>query len=351
MADIRDLIYFDFERAASLLSQIEGGLLQETQAETETGKDERNIRKYDLKLFKPEFGGVSAEKQSVMTTRVLHHDLLGRLEAAIQESNAMVDVNNEFTDSSTDVETVHAALARAAYVRAEGWAIIQDFEKLKGIASRHNDFVDFIGRCTIENLKKSPEYVTLAKQLDEAVTQARTITDRNKRTVAEKKITKQKAMLRDVIEQHTGLGGVDEWLLEGIGFVIDTFMPGRILLTTHPLESVPSFRVLANLKRTCFVDDDLDSIVYAYGNRPNVKLTTLGLITSLPDATDSRFDPTSTSSEGEGSEHAKVEQGFAGMFRSFDEYYRFFSFSRYPSVTVHPIAVYRHVHVADRSDG
>ena len=75
MANIRDLIYFDFERAASLLSQIEGGLLQETQAETETGRDERNIRKYDLKVFKPEFGGVSVEKQSVITTRVLHHDL------------------------------------------------------------------------------------------------------------------------------------------------------------------------------------------------------------------------------------------------------------------------------------
>ena len=51
MSEIRDLIYFDFGRAASLLSQIEGGLLQETQVGAESAKNERNIRKYDLKIF------------------------------------------------------------------------------------------------------------------------------------------------------------------------------------------------------------------------------------------------------------------------------------------------------------
>jgi len=77
---LRDLIYFDFGKSMSLFSQVEGGLLKEITPGTESSKDERSVRKYDLKLFKPEFGGVAAEKTSQLESRVLHHDLLVRLE-------------------------------------------------------------------------------------------------------------------------------------------------------------------------------------------------------------------------------------------------------------------------------
>ena len=66
MADnisIRDLLYFDFEKAASLLSQLEGGLLEKISESHETSEDERNVRTYELlKLFKGEFGGIAIEK-------------------------------------------------------------------------------------------------------------------------------------------------------------------------------------------------------------------------------------------------------------------------------------------------
>ena len=96
MTAIRDLIYFDFDKAASLLSQIEGGLPQETQNSNESSKDERNIRKYDIPFFKPEFGGVSAEKQFQIQTRILHHDLIGKIETHLLDGNAGIDINSEF---------------------------------------------------------------------------------------------------------------------------------------------------------------------------------------------------------------------------------------------------------------
>jgi len=46
-----DLLYFDFDKSASLFSQIEGGLLKEITSGTESSKDQRNVRKYDLKLL------------------------------------------------------------------------------------------------------------------------------------------------------------------------------------------------------------------------------------------------------------------------------------------------------------
>lgn len=345
MPEIRDLIYFDFDRAASLLSQVEGGLLQETQAGSESAKDQRNTRKYDLKFFKPEFEGVSEEKQSILTTRVLHHDLLGRLEEAVQGSDVFVDINEAFPDSRTAIEPLHDALSKCAYVRSTGRAIIQDFDRLKAIASKHNDLCEFLGRCSMSSLEKSEDYQRVANQLDAARAEVEAIKDRNKRSVAEKKLGKQQATLRAAIEEATGLGTVDQWLLDGVQFFVDMFMPGRILLSVHPIDGIPSFRVLANLKRACFVDGDLESVVHAYGNRPNVDLTVLGLVTSLPAEENTRTtQPESTDDGGDSrGDYEAFERGFTALFESFDEYYKFVSFSRYPSVTVHPIAVYRHV--------
>ena len=55
-ASLLGLLYFDFEKAASLLSQIEGGL-PETVSETKENSDtQRNLRTYELlKLFKQRF--------------------------------------------------------------------------------------------------------------------------------------------------------------------------------------------------------------------------------------------------------------------------------------------------------
>jgi hypothetical protein len=144
---------------------------------------------------------------------------------------------------------------------------------------------------------------------------------------------------------------VEDWLLEGIRRWIDVFLPGRITLRIYPFEEAPAFHLLGNLKRDAFVDADIGNIMFAYGARPNVRLTVLGLITSLPPEGEQTFDPMAHLPEiGEGDDElpreAQFELGFRRAFESMDGFEKLARFSYYPNVTVYPIGVYRRVPVS-----
>ena len=339
---IRDLIYFDFEKASSLYSQIRGGLIQETRDASESSRDQRNIRKYDLKIFKPEFGGQSEERSSQLEVRVLHHDLLGKLEDYLFEETLAIDVNEAFAEGSSDAAQIREAIEGVPYLRVEGWASIEDYERMKAIGNQFNSLASFIGRCQLSNLEGLEDYRELEERLKQASRKAGREKDRNKKANAERQAAQMEQELRDKILELTKLGGLPDWLLEGIGLFIDVFMPQRLLLRIYPFETAPSFQVLANLKRSSFVENDLDHVLQAYGDRPNVKLTVLGLVTSLPEMGREPFDPMTEFQEGnELSDEASFESGFRGVFRGMEGFYRFVRYSRYPNVTVYPLAVYR----------
>ena len=96
---------------------------------------------------------------------------------------------------------------------------------------------------------------------------------------------------------------------------------------------------------------DLEHLVYGYGNRPNVPLTVFGLITSVPQPDESTFDPMK---EFEMTvplaERVAFEKSFRAVFGAMDGLESFVRYSRYPNVTVHPIAVYRSFSHADAAD-
>ena len=343
MTTVRDLIYFDFAKAASLYSQIEGGLVKETQVGAEESKNERSTRNYELPFFKPQFGGSLEKKETELSTRVLHHDLLGRLEEHLFQSDIGLDLVREYGDSTPEVDPLHSRLEEVAYVRASGWSVIEDFDRLKNIAGEHNRLCEFIGRCTLSSIEKNEAFRTMMATIDAARRSVESIKDRNKRSREERKLQELEQQLQVAIAEATGMSGNDEWLLEGISFFIDLFMPGRVLLSVYPYEDLREFHVLANLKRDCFVDGDLDTALHAYGNRPNVKLTVVGLITSIPGPDGSEFqhlDDREDVDDGEeesrdGEDEEKFELGFRRVFQSFDGYYKFLRYSRYPNITVH----------------
>lgn len=345
--ELRDLLYFDFDKAASLFSQIEGGLVEKVESGSETSKDERNIRKYDVKLFKPEFGGIATEKTSRLESRVLHHDLLVRLEGHLFSQGYAVDLNDALqAQESLNVQSIHGALGDVSCLRAEGWAVIEDYERIKNISAKFNPVVDFIGRCGMSNVEQSGEYQPLMKQLDDLKSAAASQADRNKRAKASKQLAVIEERVREAIKSATGLAGVPEWLISGMALFIDTFMPGRINLRIYPFESVPSFQILSNLKRDCFVDDDLENVVFAYGTRPTVKLVVLGLVTSFPGEGGETFDPMAEfedGTEGADSEEKGFERGFRAVFTGMEGLNRFARYSRFPNVTVYPLAAYRRV--------
>lgn len=338
---VRDLIYFDIDKASSLLSQFEGGLPGETQEKSEAKQDERNVRKYDIPLFKPEFGGITTDTQSQMQTRVLHHDLIQRLEHHLFSANEGLEINQAFQEVPDDIAAIHEKVAASTYLKVTGWAILEDFERLKTMAAKFNQLVEFIGRCSMMGLEQNEEYVKLMSDLDDARKKAAKEKNRNKKATQLQQLKKLEGQVQAAVQEQIGGEKLDDWLLEGIGFFIDFFMPGRILLTVYPFESHIDFHVLSNLKRECFVDGDLNTVLQAYGNRPNRQLSVLGLVTSVPPDGDHPFDPFSGDDDDNVPDDRAVENGFRNMFRQMDELYKFINYSRYPNITVHPLAVFR----------
>jgi hypothetical protein len=117
---LRDILYFDLDKATSLISQVEGGLAQSRTEGAEAVTDDRNIRRYDLlKVFRAEFGGIESVKKTVLETKVLHHDLLMRLEDTLFAAGFAIDVNSVVAKAS--LQETREQFSSATYLRAKGW--------------------------------------------------------------------------------------------------------------------------------------------------------------------------------------------------------------------------------------
>ncbi|GAF91436.1 unnamed protein product, partial [marine sediment metagenome] len=238
-----DLLYFDFEKAASLFSQVEGGLLKEIKSETEDSHDEKNIRKYDLKLFKPEFGGVVSEKTSKLESRILHHDLLIKIEDILLNNNFAIDINDAAQSKEIDSGIIRSTIKGFSYLKAEGWAVIEDYERIKRISGQFNKITEFIGKCALDTVKQSDEYKEIESQLKDFENQIKVEKDRNKKARLRVTLKKLEEKVGFNIKDSIDIGRVQDWLIKGIQLFIDVFLPGRINLRIYPFESVPEFQV------------------------------------------------------------------------------------------------------------
>lgn len=342
--ELRDLIYFDFDKAASVYSQVEGGLLKETQEATEGAKETRGGAQVDLKIFKPELSKSSQEKTSTLESKVLHHDLLTRLETVLQEMELLVDVNEEADSEDFDYsdQSLHSIVSKPSFVIAEGWASIEDYSRFDFFTTHLKELAGFIKRCEVQGIEQSEEYKTLKEAVDSM-----------KEEVRKEKNGKRKAQMKfqvkELEQQVDGFLATDnsldedlpDWLLEGINLFITTLMPNRINLRVYPFEENARFEILSNLKRDCFVESDLENVAFAYGTRPNIQLSVFGLITSVPSKDGVVFDPMENREEDSEKGEDQFENSFRQIFRAYEEFERFVRFSHYPNVTIYPIAVYQ----------
>jgi hypothetical protein len=141
---------------------------------------------------------------------------------------------------------------------------------------------------------------------------------------------------------HQMIQPPDKWLLDGMRLFIETFMPNRINFRVYPFENCPAFQLICNLKRDCFVDQDLEHILYGYSNRPTVPLAVFGLITAIPMEGIDPFDPLKEFETVTPTADTVVfEKAFRAIFGAMDGIEAFVRYSRYPNISVHPIAVFR----------
>jgi hypothetical protein len=338
---LRDLLYLDFDKAASIWSQFEEGLLERVSVTEDTGKDRTAGTKFGIPgIAEANLGVDYLQKRSTLQSKTLHHDVLNRVENRLVTAKLVTDLSAVKLHDQSSPEEIRAALGDRPYLRASGWSVIEDYRHILAIALKFNDVVGFIVRAGQENAKKSPEYQQLQALITEAKGDADRTTDRNQRAAKRAGLKNIQGQLEDMTKAQ--LEAVDQWLIDGMRVFIETFMPSRINFRIYPFPDCPSFQILCNLKRDCFVDSDLEHLLYGYGNRPNVPLAVFGLITSLPPEGDLLFDPMREFTERDDLSSQEVfESAFRGVFIGMEGVESFVRYSRYPNVTIHPIAVYR----------
>jgi hypothetical protein len=338
---LRDLLYLDFDKAASIWSQVEGGLRERVSITHDAGNGQRVGVRFGIpKVAEAELGVDYAGKRSILETRILHHDILNRIDDVLTASDLIVDINSTVDGSEVDVAQIRQAIGDVPYLKATGDSVIEDYQRIFNISERFNEIAKFVVDCGMQSIKNSQEYVELQTQLQSAKSEIRKIKDHHQRSLQSQHVQEFEQLLKNLTPEQIS---VEKWLLDGIKLWISTFAPNRINFRVYPFPSCPSFQVICNLKRDCFVDQDPEHLLYGYGNRPNVQLSVFGLLTSIPPRTATLFDPMAEFSnpEEEQNEQIGFERAFRGLFGALDGMEALMRYSRYPNVTMHPIAVYR----------
>ena len=342
---LRDLIYFDFEKTASIASQLEGGLIKEVQESFS----------HDAELgggFKAYFlnAGMNVkDTESTLITQGIHHDLLERVERALLDDDVAVDLN-QVDPNSKSIKKLHEILSEKPYVLVEGICCFHDYQRMKTYMDGFNKILEFV-----ENLKRDSIKKYLQKQIEKAEKQIEGITDRNDKKTKERKIKDLKNKLDDMVDEGLQKTSqkIPEWQIEGIKNVINVLMPNRHNLLIQPFDDLEQFKIISNLKQDCFVDSDSDNVLFHYGSQPKVKLTVFGLVTSIPNIkipkpnietpnieTPSDSSGESDSNQSTDSDIERFEQVFNNVFDATTQIEKFGLFAYYPRVIVYPLAVY-----------
>jgi hypothetical protein len=331
----------DFDKAASIWSQFDEGLLERVSVTEDTGKDQTAGTKFGIPgVAEAKLGVDYLQKKSTIQSKTLHHDLLNRVEERLLKSGLVTDLSATVAKDESSPQAIRAAIGPRPYVRAEGNSVLEDYKRILAISEKFNEIVALIVKASQEAAKNSPAYVDLQNLIVAEDAAADQIRDRNQKSAKKSQIKQMRKQVDELLKPK--LNTVAPWLIDGMRLFINRFMSSRINFRIYPAPNCPSFQVLCNLKRDCFVDSDLEHLLYGYSNRPNVPLAVFGLITSAPPEQTSSFDPMQEFSDNPSlADTAGFEQGFRGVFVGMEGIESIVRFSRYPNITVHPIAVYR----------
>ena len=345
---IRDLIYFDFDKTASILSQIEGGLIEEYH--DEEGKSRDIGGGIDVRLAK--IGGSATDTTSKLVVKSVHHDMLVRVEEALFEKGVALDLNSAFEEGLENVANLHGAISKSPYIRAEGYCWFNDYERIKRFINGVAKLADFQVGSALQGIGKADEYLALQDELNQQVRQLAKTEDSNKRRKIETRLQRLKDQ-KKAFETNLSLHRIDEnlpsWMVAGIEDLIDLFMPRRNAFILQPSEKLRDFEVISNLKQDCIVDGDWEHVLFAFGSQPNVKLTVFGLVTSIPTEVDTNTNPFETETASPSEDNIRqLARAFSEVFAGIQPFEQIGQATRFPSVTVYPIAVYRSIHGCDK---
>ncbi|GET23370.1 DUF6414 family protein [Prolixibacter denitrificans] len=345
MESLKDLIYFDIEKAKSLISQLNEGLISEISRAVEDESEDNAGLGFDVKIIKGNLGEKSREK-TIKTEKIsLYHEMLNSIEANLSNNKLLTHLNEKFGETGLSFNDFMEEIPNYSYIKAAGWGGFEDFERFKRILSNFND----IQRLIYESqLLENPELIALQEQLANAKKAANLNNERNIRAKELAKIKAIEKNLDRLLKEETEIHLFDEGWIEKVKTFLDTFSPNRLNFRLLPLDDFSEFQILANLKAKYMLDGSFENTIFTYGSKPNIKLTILGIITSCPRREDIRVnhsDEFLAFDESELSDESHFDKAFRNVFDSFEAFEKFFFVPNYPKIAISPIAIYREVKI------
>ncbi len=340
MNSIKDLIYFDYDKAKSLNSQLNEGLLSRLTKTIEEESGDNSEIGLDIKILKAKAGGNGKDRNIKTETIEIYHELLNQIEDSLFNKNILTDLNGTFENEGKSFNDFLKQVPNFKYVKATGWSTFEDFERFKKIMSNFNEVQRLIYGSAIENnpeIKKQKEQINQLKK------------DLKKKPNSQKDLVKLSAIERSFdkeLESQMDAVFLDEVFIERVQVFLDTFSAGRLNFRLAPFDVYNDFQILANLKKEYLVNGSFDDIIYTYGSRPNIKLSVFGIITSCPRKPDIRKD---LNDEYLGYEDHELEdsevfiKAFRNVFSSFEAFEKFFFVPSYPKISISPMAIYQEV--------
>lgn len=339
MKSIKDLIYFDYDKAKSLNSQLSGGLISElTRAIEEEGGSSSDFG-FDIKLLKGKIAASDSER-TIRTEKIeVYHELLNEIERKLTENKVLKDLNQSLTKDGKSFNDFLNNVPNYTYIKASGWSSFEDYGRFKNIMSNFNEIQRLIYASVIEN---NPEIIEQKAQIND-------LKRGLQKSSNHKELAKLKAIEKSfdkTIQEHSEANLLDETFVERVKTFLDTFSPNRLNFRLAPFNDFPEFQILSNLKSQYLVNGDFENVIYTYGSRPNIKLSVFGVITSCPREKDIRVDLNDEYlgyEDSELSEEAAYDKIFRNVFSSFENFEKFFFVPSYPKIAISPIGIYREV--------
>lgn len=296
---VRDFIYIDINRVRSIISQLEEGLINETQitdgnCETTAVGGSGGIPH----VLTAKAGAEFQTHQQSLETKSPHDYIYNKVENLLLNETKLLRIPNE--ENCNFSLKLRESIGNTSFILTKGKVNINDFNKLSNFLTKYTALTTCIIRSKVKT------------QMGTSPQSAKNMSIANEIKKYEKALDKDTR--NDIIT------------------FIDMFYRDRVIIKIIPFSEYPDFRFVGNIDQT-YLRDNLESIIYKYGTAPVSDWTMLCQIASIP--------PEKRSTGAFKTTGSPIENAFQSVFDSYRVLENVAQSANYPEIAVTPIAIYR----------
>jgi hypothetical protein len=266
---------------------------------------------------------------------------LAALEAELAAQGYLLDLTQGGVSRSLRNAQLRRTLATTLCVKVMGRVVIEDYQRLRRSMDTLPDDVAFVNKSVQASVRNTDDFRQTELTIAAEAEQLKEDSDRDSRAASQSRIAQMKSDLDDAINAATTVHGAEQWVLDGLKSWIDNHLAGIVNLRVYPSLQFADEQVFGNLKRECFVEQNLDSLHFAMGANPSSSITLVGIVTSVPAEEADAFDPLVEFDRETLSNPQTFEKGSREVLKSINTLEQLTRTCHFPRVMVQPLLVYR----------